>query len=75
MAVEALNAPVFHLATLTAAEGLPATGFDREARALYTALRESGFALIDCTRGMPSSRDGQHPLVASIFGTAKRFFA
>ena len=66
---------VFNLATLTAAEGPPLPGFDREARALYTALRESGFALIDCTRGLPGGTDARHPLVASLFGPAKRFFA
>jgi isopenicillin N synthase-like dioxygenase len=70
----AVDAPVLNLATLTAVEGLPAPGFDREARALYTALRESGFALMDCTR-VPSAGDGRHPIVASVFGPAKRFFA
>ena len=64
---------LYSIASLTAPEGSASITFERESRSLYSTLQESGYAVIDCSRGADSG--GIHPLTASVFGPAKRFFA
>ena len=66
---------VYRLDLLAVGEGPVPTYFSREARAFAATLRESGFALLDMSRGKEGSSDGAASCVASLVGPARCFFS